>query len=256
MDILEMLQAKSGFTSTEMKIAEYVLGHCHQVSGMSANALAKETFSSNASVIRMCRKMGLSGYREFQIALAVRLSKSDKRNSVSRETAPTAVMKLFGETIIKAVENCLERVSRESLVRASALMSRANRLHIYGVGACNALAFSQMMSDLGIAATVPNAWKESPGGKETGLERDVAVFIAHSGDEIRGFAKEMASLRKRGCQVIAISTESACSEADIVIRFPQAEINCPYAETAYLQAAFLYITTCMNYMIGAAKDAQ
>lgn len=75
MDILEKLQAKVGFTGTEIKIADYILERSHQVSGMSANALARETFSSTASVIRMCRKMGLSGYREFQIALSVGLSK-------------------------------------------------------------------------------------------------------------------------------------------------------------------------------------
>lgn len=253
MDILEALQAKAGFTNTEAKIADYVLGHWRQASGMSANALAKETFSSNASVIRMCRKMGLSGYREFQIALAVRLSESAKRDCVSPDAPPSAVMRMLGDAIAGAVENCLKRVPQESLIRASALMSRANRLHIYSAGACNALAFSQMMSGLGIACTVPNAWSGPPGGKGTDLKGDVALFIACSEDEIRGFQKEMASLRKRGCQAIAISPESARSEADIVVPFPPSETNCPYAETAYLQTAFLYIATCLNYMTGAAK---
>ena len=252
MDILEALQAKDGFTNTEIKIADYVLGHCRQISGMSANALAKATFSSNASVIRMCRKMGLSGYREFQIALAARLS----RDSVPQETAPTSVMKAFGDVIISAVDDCLNRVSQESLLRASDCMSRANRLYVYGAGAFNALALCQMMSGLGIVATVPGLLNENPCKSGKALEGDVALFIAHSGDAARAFNKDMASLRKRGCRVIAVTTESACSDADIIIRFPKAETACPYAETAYLQTAFLYIATCMTYMISAEKDAQ
>ena len=65
----------------------------------------------------------------------------------------------------------------------------------------------------------------------------------------------MASLRKRGCRVIAISPESACPNADIFIRLPRSEINCPYAQGAYLQAALLYVVTCLRYMINAVKDA-
>ena len=260
MDILEMLYSKEGFTGTEIKIADYVLEHSRQVSGMSANVLAKETFSSSASVIRMCRKMGFSGYREFQITLAARLSKretdgkrADGYDFLSTDTVPGDVMKLLGRTVTDAVSNCLSHVSRESLCRASVWMSRANRLFIYGADYLGALAFCQMMSGLGIASTVPDLFSEGPAEKGKGLDGDVALFTGYSGDALPVLKKKMLFLRKRGCRVIVVSTESACPDADLFIGFPGNETNLPYAEMTYLQTAFLYIMSCMYCLTDKTK---
>ena len=260
MDILEILQAKIGFTGTEIKIADYVLEHCRQVSGISANALARETFCSATSVIRMCRKMGFSGYREFQIGLAARLSEredSEKRTNgydfALRVADAEAMMTMFSGTMAKAVDSCLKRVSPESFLLASVWMSRARRLYVYGADSFYALAFCHTMSGFGIASTVPSLSHERPYRDRKSLEGDVALFIAYSDC---GLQEEMSLLRKCGCRVISVSPESACPNADISICIPKIETGCPCVETAYAQAAFLYITTCVNYMTEAAKRAE
>ena len=260
MDILEILQVKTGFTDTEIKIADYVLEHCCQVSGMSANALARETFSSTASVIRMCRKMGFSGYREFQIAFVARLSKQKhggKRASgydfASHIADAKAMMKMFSEAMATAVDSCLKRVPPESFLHASVWMSQARRLYVYGSDCFNALAFCHTMSEIGIACTFPDLFCGKPYRGKKSLEGDVALFIAY---ENGGLQEEMSLFRKRGCRVISVSAEGACPNADISICFPKVETDCPCAETAYAQTAFLYITICMNYMTESAKRAE
>ena len=258
MDILERLRAKVGFTSTEIKIADYVLGHYHQVRGLSANALAKETFSSNASVIRMCRKIGLSGYREFQIALSAYLSSQYQQNDgkrMRRYAAQNAVMELIFNAITEAADNCRSYVSQESLALVSDWISQANRLYLYSAVCFNALALCHMMSGFGVAVSAPDLFNETPYKERENLKGDVALFIAYAGGAAQEAQKKMSSLRKRGCRVIAISSESACPDADIFIRLPQGETRCLYAERAYLQTALLYVSACINCMTGAAKDA-
>ena len=260
MDILEILQAKIGFSGTEIKIADYVLEHCRQVSGMSANTLARETFCSATSVIRMCRKMGFSGYREFQIALAARLSKRDDSGERTngyefalRVADAEAVAEMFSETMAKAVERCRNRVLSESFLRASVWMSQARRLYVYGSDSFYALALCHTMSKFGIASTVPDLSHEEPYRDKKSLEGDVALFMACSDC---GFQEKMSLFRKRGCKVISVSAESACPNADISIRFPKVETGCPRMEAAYAQTVFLYITICMNYMVKAVKCAE
>ena len=258
MELLETLRAKVGFTSTEMKIADYVLEHRYQAVDMSANALARETFSSTASVIRMCRKIGLSGYRKFQVELAAGLSKGEERERRGDGPAlddmdPENVMQRFSDTIVQAAESCYKRISWESLSRAAVWIARVNRLYIYGADCFNALALCRMMSEFGISAVIPEGLSENMSGYEDVSEGAVALFVAYSGDALQGLRKKMASLRKRGCRVIALSTESVCPDADIVISFPEPETDCLRVKTAYLQAAFLYITTCMNDFIAAAR---
>ena len=260
MDILEILQAKIGFTGTEIKITDYALEHCRQVSGISANALARETFCSATSVIRMCRKMGLSGYREFQIALAARLSKWESNGKpahgydfASHVADAETVMKMFSKTMAKAVDSCLKRVSPESFLRASVWMSQARRLYVYASDCLNASAFCHTMSKMGVVSTVPALFHEKPYWDKKSLAGDVALFIAYSDC---GFREEMSLLRERGCRVISVSGENVSPHADISICFPECETNCPCAEATYAQTAFLYITTCMSYMTDAIKRAE
>ena len=259
-DILEILQAKIGFSGTEIKIADYVLEHCRQVSGISANALARETFCSATSVIRMCRKMGFSGYREFQIALAARLSKQEGEGKsaheydfVSRIANAETMIQALSEAMTNAVESCLKRIPPESFLRASVWMSQAHRLYVYGADYLSAFAFCHTMSKFGIASTVPDLSHEEPYRDKKSLEGDVALFMACSDC---GLQEKMSLFRKRGCKVISVSAESACPNADISIRFPKVETGCPRMEAAYAQTAFLYITICMNYMAEAVKCAE
>ena len=260
MDILEILQAKIGFSGTESKIADYVLEHCRQAVGISANALARETFCSATSVIRMCRKMGFSGYREFQIALAARLSKQEGEGKgaheydfVSHIANAETMIKALSEAMTNAVESCLKRISPESFLRASVWMSQAHRLYVYGADYLSAFAFCHTMSKFGIASTVPDLSHEEPYRDKKSLEGDVALFMACSDC---GLQEKMSLFRKRGCKVISVSAESACPNADISIRFPKVETGCPRMEAAYAQTAFLYITICMNYMTEAVKCAE
>lgn len=260
MDILNVLQAKVGFTPTEMKIADYVLEQGYRVSGLSANALARETFSSTASVLRMCRKVGVAGYREFQIALAASLSRqegdgnsADGYDFASHIASAESMIKTLSESMERAVDSCRNRISPESFLRASVWISRARRLYVYGADCLSALAFCHSMSKFGIASTIPDLSHEEPYREKEPLAGDVALFIAYSDC---GLQEKMSLFRKRGCRVISVSAESACPNADISICFPRAETDCPYTEAAYVQTAFLYITICINSMLEAVKRVE
>ena len=204
--------------------------------------------------------MGFSGYREFQIALAARLSKRDdsgKRTSgydfTLRATDAEAVTEMFSKTMAKAVDCCLKRVSPESFLRASVWMSQARRLYVYGSDSFYALAFCHTMSKFGIASTVPSLSHEKPYRDKKSLEGDVALFIAYPDCGLR---EEMSLLRKRGCRVISVSVDNTSPDADISICFPECETGYPCAEVAYVKTAFLYATICLNYMTEVIKRAE
>ena len=69
MTILEKLEAMEDFTYVERKIARYILEHKDDVGEMTISGLAAAAYSSNAAIIRLCRKLGAGGYREFRIQL-------------------------------------------------------------------------------------------------------------------------------------------------------------------------------------------
>lgn len=63
--VIELLKEKNGFTTCEIQIANYILDHTVETLNLTLEELAIKSFTSKASVIRLCKKVKVSGYREF-----------------------------------------------------------------------------------------------------------------------------------------------------------------------------------------------
>src|SRR5210317_2180576 len=59
----------------EKKVAEWVLAHPRQAAESTVAEVANACATSEPSVIRFCRRMGLSGFRELTIRLTESLSR-------------------------------------------------------------------------------------------------------------------------------------------------------------------------------------
>lgn len=62
--ILDSLRNSASFNETDRAIATYLLNHTGDLKTLTMAKLAQETYTSNATIIRFCKKLGLSGYRE------------------------------------------------------------------------------------------------------------------------------------------------------------------------------------------------
>lgn len=61
-DILCQLRDHQSLSSTEVKIAEYICAHPQEVTTMSVREIAKKTYASPTSVMRLCRKICEDGF--------------------------------------------------------------------------------------------------------------------------------------------------------------------------------------------------
>ena len=68
--VLEKLKDQDQFTLTEKRIAEYILDNTAQIPSIYIQELAKKTYSSHSAVIRLCKKLGFSGFRAFKLAVS------------------------------------------------------------------------------------------------------------------------------------------------------------------------------------------
>lgn len=76
--LLEKLREEKLFTSHEKTVADYILEHPRQVPSMSAEELADASYTSKATIVRLCQKLGLTGYQEFKIRLVEEMSQKDR----------------------------------------------------------------------------------------------------------------------------------------------------------------------------------
>lgn len=61
--LLEKLEQQDNFTNHEKEVACYILENMDKIPGMSSGELAKVTFTSKATVVRLSQKLGLRGIR-------------------------------------------------------------------------------------------------------------------------------------------------------------------------------------------------
>lgn len=69
--LLRLRQGVSGYSPTQQKLGEFVLGDPAKVLYLTITELARESETSEASVTRLCRTLGCKGYNEFKMALAL-----------------------------------------------------------------------------------------------------------------------------------------------------------------------------------------
>ena len=98
MSIMTQLEFELDFSSSEKTIAKYILDNGEDILNLSVKELAKQTYTSPATIVRLCRKLGLNGYGDFKINIQLNYSLIKKTKNVLTSTflleTPTQIAKL------------------------------------------------------------------------------------------------------------------------------------------------------------------
>lgn len=85
---MTQLEFALDFTHAEVEIAHYILNHGEDVLNLSSKELAKRTYTSPATIVRLCRKLGLEGYNDFKIKYSAELQYTLTKLKESMLTSP------------------------------------------------------------------------------------------------------------------------------------------------------------------------
>lgn len=88
MSLLRKLEMAVDFSTSEKLIATYILKNGPDVLNMSTSQLAKATYTSPATITRLCQKLEYKGYNDFKIALSAQLQYTFDRNSETNPNFP------------------------------------------------------------------------------------------------------------------------------------------------------------------------
>ena len=100
MKILQQLK-ENHYTESEQQVIDYLLDHLEDLTLLSINDLAKKSYTSNATIIRLCHKVGYQGYRQFKLALLQELEANKYMVSQVDYTIPFQV----NETSEQIIQN-------------------------------------------------------------------------------------------------------------------------------------------------------
>lgn len=119
----------------EKRIAQAILEHPDGIEEMTLAELARETGSSDASIIRFCRRLGLSGYTDLKRQILFDSSQSNcfVEEQIESEDSMSEILKKVFQSNVRALEDTLVLASHEYEKALGALL-KTGSISFFGVG--------------------------------------------------------------------------------------------------------------------------
>lgn len=141
MSILDNLSKKEQFSDTENQIIDYLLEHKNEMENVTIQELAQKVYSSNATIIRLCRKLGYAGFRDFKIAFVKEVAYQKMLTNTIDYSFPfqiTDSVYTISQNMYSLFKECMDTVQGHldiiTLGKMVQEMEKAKRTFMFGVG--------------------------------------------------------------------------------------------------------------------------
>ncbi|MFE5144521.1 MurR/RpiR family transcriptional regulator [Streptomyces fagopyri] len=203
-------------TGSLRKVGELILEDPAAVTHCSAAELGRRTGTSQATVTRFCRAVGLDSYQHLLIALARERGRGEVSDwgtaeigsDISPDDDLERVVAVVGSADLRAVQQTIDRIDLDALERAAQAVARARRVDVYGVGGSGAVALETEVRLFRIGCAV-RGWNEVHAAATSAAlltPADVAIGISHSGST-RETIEPFELAGERGATTVAITAD-------------------------------------------------
>lgn len=227
--LIKVRGALPNLRPAEQRVAEVVLADPATVSESSITAVARHCQTSETTVLRFCRAIGLAGYPELRIALAraAQWEETDQSSGAppnGRIDATDTLREVVAKTThadARAIEDTAAALNLDELQSTVDAMVKAARVDIYGSGQSALIGHDlhQKLHRIGMISFVwsdPHLSLTSAAVLNPG---DVAIGISHTGTT-NDTIDALGTARSRGATTIAITNfdgSPVTDEADHVL---------------------------------------
>jgi DNA-binding MurR/RpiR family transcriptional regulator len=260
---------RPSLSPAEDRVADKVLADPRAAAGLTISELATAATTSETTVLRFCRRLGLPGYPQLRLALAEagaqpRASGAQDTDISAKDTVDDIVAKVaFANS--SAVEETAEQLDRESLAATASAIAAAKRVDIYGIGA-SAIVGMDLQSKLHRIGVVAFAWNDPHIALTSATllgKGDVAIGISHSGTTSETI-EALEAARARHATTVAVTNfplSLLAARADRVLTTAARETSLRSGATASRIAALtvvdcLYIAVAQRHLNRARKAVE
>ena len=209
--LLELREKSKLFSPTEQEIVAHIIEDPSVVVNMSIHELARHTFSSASTIVRLCNHTGYSGYREFRRAVAQELAIREQTRKVERkEIAHSDSLREIIDKItyknIVSLEETMQLMDEAVLQQCVDLLRSARVIYLFGMGASLCAAKDAYLKFLRLnkLCVVNEDWHSQLLQARNAGPEDVGIAISYSGATVE-VVECMKALKERKIPIIAIT---------------------------------------------------
>jgi DNA-binding MurR/RpiR family transcriptional regulator len=201
-----------GLARAEQRVAKVVLENPGTIAHLSITEVAELAGTSETTVTRFCKAIGVGGYPELRIALAADTARSQVRanHDMGGDIGPGDDLKhVVGKVAFadaRAVEETAEQLDIESLGKVVHAVAGARRIDVYGFGASAFVAFDmqQKLHRIGLTCFAWNDTHIALTSAAVLTAADVAVGISHTGSTAET-VEALRVARETGATTVALT---------------------------------------------------
>ncbi|TVP84474.1 MAG: MurR/RpiR family transcriptional regulator [Acholeplasmataceae bacterium] len=185
--MLNMLKNKEDLSMTERAVLDYLIENKAVLKDFSVEKIAEAAYTSPASVVRMCKKLGYRGFKDFKIDFILANAKVEIPEQRDHEDVILSKDANFGrmtmENNIRVLEDTLRLYDEKALQTAAKTIMEARKILIFGKGSSYLVC-----KDLEMKLRRINKFAIAQGESHEQLvdatfinPKDVVIFVSNSG---------------------------------------------------------------------------
>lgn len=209
---LLMLRETVGILSnTEQEVASYLLAHPQEIVDLSIHELAKRTFSSSSTIVRLCHRLGFEGFKEFrkmvtyELAMRERNQKAGSKELDRSDSLDEIVEKITYKNIM-SLEDTKNLMDMQVLQECLRLIQNARYIYLFGMGASLCAAKDAYLKFLRLnkPCVINEDWHSQLLQAYNATSQDLGLVISYSGNTVE-VIECMKALKENGTPIIAIT---------------------------------------------------
>lgn len=209
--LVRLRERSKTFSSTEREAANAILENPRLVVDLSVHELARHTFSSASTIVRMCAHTGYSGYKEFRKAVTYELAmKEQTRRTEQREIRPADSIETIIDSVteqnIRSLEETRELLDVQEIKKCVELLKQARVIYLFGMGASLCAAKDAYLKFLRLnrLCVINEDWHSQLLQARNATREDLALVFSYSGATVE-IIECMKALKENGTAIIAIT---------------------------------------------------
>jgi len=251
MSIILKLTEKKGFSVAESKIADYIITNEEEILHLTVRELAKATYTSSSTVMRMIKKVYHGSFSDFKVDLAYEFHNIRHNNheniqfQIQKQETAFSVMDKIARVEKDTIDQTRILQDYQQIERVTKLINEATIIYVFADGINEQVGheFKYMMARIGKAVEIAkdNFWVSLNCLNETA--QPLAIYINHREHNL-SLLEKIKLNHKIGIKGIAITGyinptfETCCKE---IISIPTG--------ISYSDLAPVIYTTAIRYVL-------
>lgn len=243
----------------EKKAADYLIAHQEDVINMSVSELAQNCDTSQATIIRFCKKIGCGGFHQLKLKLAGEQSRQEEpaaSNEINIDNMEQSLHNIMTSKVeeIKATFHNFDKKDLRQVVDA---ILKADLIEFAAMGNTIPIAMdgTYKFNQLGLHAVTSPIWETQEAFARTMKEGDVFFAISASGASKR-LIRMAEIVKKRGGVTIVITKQSRAPLTEICdhVIITATREHVFYDQVSFTRMAAMAVIDTLFMLLLSTKD--